>query len=65
MRILMAVFVLIVAIFMTFFVLVMTTTLAFIVALSLWWKQTTRSQKTFDKQSTRTIIDADYTVVEK
>lgn len=64
-RLLIAVSVIIVAIFMTFFVLIITTTLAFILALSLWWKQTTPSQKSFNKQSTRTIIDADYTVVEK
>lgn len=54
------------AFFMTFLILTITTMVAFAVALRLWWKQSIRRrQQPVDRQSTKTTIDAEYTVVEK
>lgn len=50
------------AFFVTLFILAMTATLAFVVAVKLRWKQ---PQQSVDSHSKKTIIDAEYTVVEK
>tara|TARA_R110001583_G_scaffold60577_1_gene179822 strand:- start:3529 stop:3840 length:312 start_codon:yes stop_codon:yes gene_type:complete len=65
-RLFIAAFVLMAAFFMTFLILTITTMVAFAVALRLWWKQSIRRrQQPVDRQSTKTTIDAEYTVVEK
>ncbi|HEC58137.1 hypothetical protein LCGC14_0524100 [marine sediment metagenome] len=64
-RLFIGIFFVVAAFFMTFFVLAATTILAFAVAISMWWKQTRSRQQTVNKSSEKTIIDAEYTVIDK
>jgi predicted membrane protein len=64
-RLFIGIFFVVTAFFMTFFVLAATTILAFAVAIRVWWKQTTQQQQAVNKSSEKTIIDAEYTVVDK
>lgn len=65
MRLFIATFFLIAAFLMTMFLLTMTTMLAFVVAFRLRWRPLTQRQESVDRHSTKTIVDAEYTVVEK
>lgn len=53
------------AFFMTLFVLAATVILALVVAFKLRWRQPTPLQQPVDSHSKKTIIDAEYTVIEK
>jgi len=56
---------LITSFFMSLFFLAIAITLTSVVVFRLWWRRLIQRLKSVNRNSTKTIVDAEYTVVEK